>query len=39
VLWAGAIPYRDDWYSCVQSFEEDLRLYNHQPRTLVKLSR
>jgi len=39
VLWAGAIPYGDDWHSCVQGFEEDLRLYDHQPGTLVKLSR
>ncbi|MFE1367220.1 AAA family ATPase [Streptomyces anulatus] len=39
VLWAGAIPYGDDWHSCVQGFEEDLRLHDHQPSTLVKLSR
>lgn len=39
VLWAGAIPYGDDWHSVVQAFEQDLRLYDHKPGTLVKLSR
>lgn len=38
ILWAGVIPYGDDWHSVVHAFEEDLRLYDHAPRTLVKLS-
>lgn len=39
VLWSGVIPYGEDWHRCVQAFEEDLRLYDHKPRTLLKLSR
>ncbi|MBT2493429.1 ATP-binding protein [Streptomyces sp. ISL-96] len=39
VLWAEAIPYSDDWHRVVQAFEDDLRLYDHKPSTLLKLSR
>lgn len=39
VLWAGVIPYGEDWHSVVQGFDEDLCLYDHKPGTLLKLSR
>ncbi|MEF3113878.1 ATP-binding protein [Streptomyces chrestomyceticus] len=39
VLWAGAIDYGDDWHSVVKGFDDDLRLYDHIPGTLVKMSR
>ncbi|WP_406349823.1 AAA family ATPase [Streptomyces sp. NBC_00658] len=39
VLWAGVIPYGDDWHSVVQGFDEDLSLYDHKPGSLLKLSR
>ncbi|WP_097883252.1 AAA family ATPase [Streptomyces sp. st140] len=39
VLWAGTIPYGEDWHSVVQGFDEDLCLYDHKPHSLLKLSR
>ncbi|GGS95809.1 AAA family ATPase [Streptomyces violaceus] len=39
VLWAGHIPYGDDWHSVVQGFDEDLCLYDHKPGALLVLSR
>ncbi|MFI0162720.1 TniB family NTP-binding protein [Streptomyces albidoflavus] len=39
LLWAGVIPYGDEWHSVVQGFDEDLRLYDHKPGSLLKLSR
>lgn len=38
-LWAGSIGYGDDWHSVVKGFDDDLRLYDHVPGTLVTLSR
>ncbi|MET8965257.1 TniB family NTP-binding protein [Streptomyces sp. NPDC004074] len=39
VLWSGVIPFGDDWHSVVQGFDDDLRLYDHKPGSLLKLSR
>ncbi|MFD7924037.1 AAA family ATPase [Streptomyces sp. NPDC059740] len=39
VMWAGVIPYGDDWHGVVQAFDEDLRLYDHEPGSLLGLSR
>jgi hypothetical protein len=39
MLWAGVIPYGDDWHGVVQGFEDDLRLHDHKPGSLLKLSR
>ncbi|MFF2367812.1 AAA family ATPase [Streptomyces sp. NPDC058122] len=39
VLWAGHIPYGADWHSVVKGFDDDLCLHDHQPDSLLKLSR